>query len=234
MRFPAVLLNDIRFQVKYGFYFLYAFFSLFYIAILYFCPGDYKDRAASIIVLSDPAMLGSFFIGGIWLLEKGEGLHGFWAVSPIRPAEYTFSKAVSLGLISTLAAACIILAGGIRDVRFPVLIVSVFLGSMIFTVLGLLIASYARSVNHYMLLVVPLQIAVLVPPVLAVFGFTSPILGILPGMALWQIICYSIGMAGDPGIVFPVIILAVWLGAAFFLAGRRIPAAIQAGEGGSV
>jgi len=60
MRFLSTLLNDVRFQVKYGFYFLYAFFSSIYIAVLLVCPQEYKKIAAAIIILSDPAMLGSF------------------------------------------------------------------------------------------------------------------------------------------------------------------------------
>ena len=34
MRLLNALKNDIRFQMKYGFYFLYAFFSAVYIAVL--------------------------------------------------------------------------------------------------------------------------------------------------------------------------------------------------------
>ena len=77
MKFFNALKNDIRFQIKYGFYFLYAFFSLIYMAVLWIMPSEYKNMTASLIILTDPAMLGIFFIGGIWLLEKREGLHRF-------------------------------------------------------------------------------------------------------------------------------------------------------------
>lgn len=73
MRFINALKNDVRFQIKYGFYFLYAFFSAVYIAVLVVTPPVYQKIVSSLIVLSDPAMLGVFFVGGIWLLEKGEG-----------------------------------------------------------------------------------------------------------------------------------------------------------------
>ena len=108
MRFFHALKNDIRFQIKYGFYFLYAFFSGVYIAVLLLIPSQYKIMAASLIILTDPAMLGVFFTGGIWLLEKGEGLHRFWSASPLRPCEYILSKSISLAILSTISADLIV------------------------------------------------------------------------------------------------------------------------------
>lgn len=94
MRILNAIKNDIRFQIKYGFYFLYFFFTVVYIVALRITPSEYKNMAASLIILTDPAMLGVFFMGGIWLLEKGEGLHRFWSISPLRTIEYVWSKAI--------------------------------------------------------------------------------------------------------------------------------------------
>lgn len=232
MRFVSALKSDIRFQFKYGFYILYAFFTALYAVVLLICPEAYKRPVASVIVLTDPAMLGSFFIGGIWLLEKGEGLHGFWAVSPLKPIEYIMSKAVSLAVISTVAADVIVLAGlwGRGVVDFIALSACVFVGSMIFTILGMTVASYARSVNHYMLLVSPLEVVMTGPPVLAAFGITHPISEMLPGMALWRIIGGSIGVTDGVGILSYVVLL-LWLAISLVLAQWRIPSALQM-EGG--
>jgi fluoroquinolone transport system permease protein len=231
MRFLSALINDIRYQIKYGFYFLYAFFSAVYIAALFLCPQEYKKAVASIIILTDPAMLGSFFIGGIWLLEKGEGLHSFWGISPLRPVEYILSKAVSLAIISTVSADIIIMVGLREAVNYFALSVSVFTGSMIFTTIGLIVASYARSINQYMLFVSPFEVIVAFPPILAVFGITHPALDIIPGMALWRIIGCTVGMTDSVGI-WLYIILFVWLGIVFFLANRRIPQALLMEGGG--
>jgi len=230
MRFLSALTNDICYQVKYGFYFLYVFITAIYVAILFVVPAEYKKVVASIIILTDPAMLGTFFIGGIWLLEKGEGLHGFLGISPLRPMEYILSKAVSLSVISTLAADLIVLFGLREQANYLALSVSVFVGSMVFTSFGLLIASYARSVNHYMILVTPIEIFISLPPILAAFGLSLPIFDVLPGVALWRIIGHSIGMNGGKTI-WLYLILALWLGIALLLTTKRIPAAMQT-EGG--
>ncbi len=230
MRFLSALLNDVRFQVKYGFYFLYAFFSAIYIALLLVCPQEYKKTAAAIIILSDPAMLGSFFIGGIWLLEKGEGLHRYWVISPLRTLEYILSKSVSLALISTIAANLIVAASLKHDVNYAMLTISTFVGSMVFTVIGLIVATYAQSVNQYMILVSPLEIIITTPPILAAFGIWHPALDVFPGMALWHIINYSIGKTSHiEAWLLPVLLL--WFFAALLLAYRCIPPAMQA-EGG--
>ncbi|RAV03480.1 ABC transporter [Paenibacillus sp. YN15] len=230
MRFFSAFANDVRYQVKYGFYFLYAFITAIYIAILFVVPGEYKKTVASIIILTDPVMLGTFFIGGIWLLEKGEGLHDYWGISPLRPVEYILSKAVSLSVISTLASCLLVLIGLKEQADFFTLSISVFVGSMVFTSFGLFVASYARSVNHYMILVTPLEIFVSLPPILAVFGLSLPIFDVLPGVALWRIIGHSIGMNGGETI-WLYIILILWLGVALLLTTKRIPVAMQT-EGG--
>lgn len=230
MRFLNALKNDMMFQIKYGFYFLYAFFSAVYIAVLVITPPAYKTMAASLIILTDPAMLGMFFAGGIWLLEKGEGLHRFWSVSPLRPMEYVLAKSVSLAVLSTISAGLIVLVGMGSTVHLVLLSFSVFLGAVVFNLIGLMIASYARSVNHYMIIVIVPTVLLSLPPVLAAFGLTHPLLEIFPGTALWHMIMNSIDMTRKMnGWMGAVLIL--WLGVFLFLADKRIGTALQS-EGG--
>ena len=231
MRFWHTLANDIRYQAKYGFYLLYALISAIYVAALLLIPGEYKKIAASIVILTDPAMLGMFFIGGIWLLEKEEGLHGFWRISPLRPVEYILSKALSLSVISTLSAALIVRIALPERVDYLSLSAGILAGSAIFTTLGLTAASYARSVNHYLLIASPPAVIFAVPPILAAFGLTHPLLEILPGTVLWRAICFSIGLPGGFGMMTWTA-LALWLGIALLLANKRIPVAFQIAEGG--
>lgn len=73
MRLLAAIKNDIRFQIRYGFYFLYAFLTLLYSLVLIFVPEKYREIVSFIVIASDPAMVGFFFIGAIWLLKKVKG-----------------------------------------------------------------------------------------------------------------------------------------------------------------
>lgn len=230
MRFFNALKNDIRFQIKYGFYFLYAFFSLVYMAVLWIMPSEYKNMTASLIILTDPAMLGIFFIGGIWLLEKGEGLHRFWSISPLRPLEYLLSKSISLAVLSTVSAELIALAG-LKGRFYPVsLSLCVFWGAVVFNLIGLLVASYARSVNHYMIIVVLPTVFLSIPPILTAFGIRHPILELFPGTALWHMIAVSLHQTENTKVWWWVNLI-LWLGLMLVLANRRMSTALQA-EGG--
>ncbi|MCB6201679.1 ABC transporter [Extibacter muris] len=231
MRFINSLMNDIRFQIKYGFYFLYALFSVVYIIVLRITPPQYKNIAASLIILTDPAMLGIFFIGGIWLLEKGEGLHSFWSISPLRPVEYIVSKSISLAIVSTLSADLIVLATIGNAVHFISLSFSVFTGAVVFNLIGLIIASYARTVNHYMIIVVLPAGLLSLPPVMTAFGLAHPLLEIFPGTALWHMIIRSIDVSGNIS-GRKGFILILWLGMLLFMTGRRIDTALRS-EGGT-
>lgn len=230
MRFLNTLKNDLRFQVKYGFYFLYAFFSVVYIAVLRITPSAYKNMAASLIILTDPAMLGIFFIGGIWLLEKGEGLHRFLSVSPLRSMEYILAKSISLAILSAISAELIVLIGMGSIPHFVFLTFSVFVGAVVFNLIGLLVASYARSINHYMIIVLLPTVFLSIPPVLTAFGITHPFLEIFPGTVLWRMIIGAIDRTKNiNGLMVPVLIL--WLGLLLFPVNKRIGAALRS-EGG--
>lgn len=226
MRLMNTFKNDIRFQVKYGFYFLYAFFSAVYIVLLRMTPAEYKGIVGSLIVLTDPAMLGIFFIGGIWLLEKGEGLHRFWRISPLRPIEYVLGKSISLAALSTLSADLIVWLGMGRIYHVLYLSVGVFIGAVIFNLVGLIIATYAHSVNHYMLIAILPSIFVSIPPLLTAFNFTHPVLEAFPGTALWHLIVNamntSLKLNGWIGIN-----LGFWLVCLLLLANKRIEVALQ-------
>lgn len=224
MRLLNALANDVRYQMKYGFYILYAFMTLLYLGILYLIPNEHKGIAASIILLTDPAALGFFFIGGIWLLEKGEGVHNFYVVSPLRPFEYCAAKFLSLSLISVLSGVLIAAFSMAARVNYPALATGLMLGSGFFTLAGLYTATYAKSVNHYMLIGVIPGTVLIAPAVLTAFGIEHFLLELFPTSILWRVLDNAvngrqIGIASIAG-------LAVWLAVAMFAINKRIPGAL--------
>lgn len=185
MRTLSAVINDIRYQARYGFYLIYAVLTVLYVLVLGLI-GDpaVRGTAAGLILLSDPAVLGFFFIGGIWLLERDEDLHSYAAITPQRAVEYVAGKVVSLGLIST-SSAVVICGAALPGANLPVLAVSVFLSSAVFTLMGLVLATFAKSVNGYMLFSVVPAILMLAPAVLAAFGIEHFLAELVPGtMAL--------------------------------------------------
>lgn len=96
MRLKKLFLLDMRFQAKYGFYFLYAVLTVIYIAVLFAFPENWKEKAAAILIFSDPASMGLFFMGAIVLLEKSQHTTCALAVSPVHATEYVIAKVSSL------------------------------------------------------------------------------------------------------------------------------------------
>ncbi len=230
MRLFYTLLNDIKYQAKYGFYLLYAFITLLYLCILALVSGEHKGITASIILLSDPAALGFFFIGGIWLLEKGEGVHRLYSVSPLRPLEYCMAKVFSLSLISVLTGLLITLFGLPAPVNYPLLTFGLLLGSGFFTLTGLYIATYAKSVNHYMIIGVIPGTMLIAPAIMTAFGIEHFLLELFPTSILWRTIDNAVN--NRPLEILQIVGLAIWLAAAALVVNNRIPQALQA-EGGA-
>lgn len=171
MRLIKMILGDIRFQFKYGFYFIYAVFCALYIFLLFIFPEAWREEAASIMIYSDPAAMGLFFMGAIVLLEKSQRVLNALAVSPVKVSEYITAKIASLLFISVLVSLVITLAAGLKNI--PVVLITTALTSIIFTLLGLIVATKINSLNQYIIATVPLEIICFVPPIIYLFAPTA-------------------------------------------------------------
>jgi len=229
MRWLLVLLQDIRYQIKYGFYFLYAFISLIYIVILHLIPVSARPEVAALIILSDPAMLGFFFIGGIWLLEKGEGLHQYWSILPAKPFWYVTAKMTSLALISTLSGLVIAGWSGLKNINYPFLGLVLLLGASMFTLIGLSLATEARTLNHYLIVTIPAELGLILPPLLLLCGLDHPLLFVFPGTQLWAAVRLALGLTKV--LSWPLMVggLMFWLAVALGWACRQVPQALREG-----
>ncbi|MCX8055940.1 MAG: ABC transporter permease, partial [Ignavibacteria bacterium] len=74
MRIISALKADIKFQAKQGFYSVYILLTLVYMIILEQVPNKYQNIVVPLVVFSDPTIVGFFFIGGIVMLEKVQGV----------------------------------------------------------------------------------------------------------------------------------------------------------------
>jgi fluoroquinolone transport system permease protein len=186
MRLKALIPGDIRFQFKYGFYFIYLLFTLLYIGLLYAFPASWREKAAVLMIFSDPAAMGLYFMGAIVLFERSERVLDSLAVSPVRPLEYVLSKLVSIGLISTLAGLAIAIPAGLAAHPFAFLS-GVFLCSCLFSSIGLLLACRIATLNQFVLATIPAELLINVPAVLWLFWYRGNWLVIHPGVALLQL-----------------------------------------------
>lgn len=186
MRFKNMLLWDMKFQGRYGFYLLYGILTIFYIVLLFSLPWSWKENAAALLIYSDPAAMGLFFMGAIILLEKSERVTSFFAVTPIYVWQYVCSKVLSLSMIALLVAAVLAVAVNCRSL--PLVLSGTFLSSTVFTLLGIIIATKITSLNQFILATVPVEIFAFVPAVLHLFDITPDFFGFYPGNVFMDLI----------------------------------------------
>lgn len=124
MRLRHLFLWDMKFQARYGFYLLYGFLTVLYAAVLVSLPRSWRENAAALLIFSDPAAMGLFFMGAIILLEKSQRVTAFFAVSPLKALEYVSAKVLSLSTVGLLVAA--VLGATARCSRLPMVLLGTF------------------------------------------------------------------------------------------------------------
>jgi len=183
MRLLHAVRADIRFQVKQGFYYVYMVITVIYLIILSFLPHGALAVVTPLIVFSDPSVLGLFFIGGIIMLEKLQGVMMVMVVTPLRSEEYILSKVISLAVITLLVGVAITGFSYHKEVNWPVLLLSILLTSGIFTLCGIMISAGCHTVNGYIIKIIPYMMLFTLP-CLSLIGFPySWVFTVFPSVA---------------------------------------------------
>jgi len=179
---------DILFQWKHGFYIIYLVISLVYVVILNQFPKLWLSKAVPIVIFSDPTVLGIFFIGGILLLEKEQGILMALSTTPLRTKEYVYSKLISLTSVAVFSTILISLTVYRDNVNFLYMIMGVSLTSVFFILFGFIIAAKSKNLNIYILKIIPWSI-LMVLPVFSVFEFKyNWIFNIIPTVVGFKLI----------------------------------------------
>lgn len=223
MRLKNLFFWDMRFQGRYGFYFLYGFLTVLYMILLISLPGTWKTTAASILIFSDPAAMGLFFMGAIVLLEKSQRVTSYFAISPLRAFEYVLSKVLSLSLIGLLVAAVLAVTAGCN--AFFQVLIGTFLSSAFFTLLGLIIATKIRSLNQFLIATVPIEMITFVPAILHLTGITPAFCGIYPANVCMDLVAGRV--FSGIGLILTVAIIVL-----LFLAASRCVRKMWQEQGG--
>lgn len=214
MRRHHLIFGDLKFQAKYGFYFLYTVLSVIYLFILFAIPAQWRQKAASILIFSDPSALGLFFMGAIILLEKSQRVHCAFAVSPVKAGEYVCSKVISLGTVSVIVAAILAVFAKVNRVEF--VLIGTVLSSVMFTLTGIIIATKITSLNQFIIATVPIEIIGFVPAIFYFLSSTDKVIGCYPPNVCMDLI------AGNSPSVIGVILTFVLILLLFLLARRDV------------
>lgn len=160
---------DMLFQFRSGFHTIYSVLSLIYIIALNEMPDRWIRVGVPFVIFSDPAMVGLFFVGGLVMLEKEQGIIDLISVTPTRITEYLLGKVLSLSLIS-LAAGFTIAVFTYQSFSWVVLLLAIVAASIMYSLLGFVVAMHCRTVNQYFGKMIPLMIGVAIP-LISLVGF---------------------------------------------------------------
>lgn len=218
MRRITLIKFDIRFQFRHGFYYAYLFVSLVYIVLLRFVPRNILPQVTTLLVFSDPGIMGFFFVGGIVLLERGQNVLDNLFVTPLQVEEYLFAKALSLAFLAlSTSFAIVIFTFGLAFNPFPLLLGIAFT-SFISTLAGVTLAVRAPSLNSF-LFTSPLFLAPFTSPLVDYVGvLPSPFFYLLPGKASLVLLEAAFLRGSLPEMVLSMATLLVWTIAAYFWA----------------
>ena len=154
---------DIKFQFKHGFYTVYIVLSIAYLIVLSFIPYSALKIVLPILIYTDPAGLGLFFIGGMVLLEKEQGVLALLYITPLKVYEYIMSKTLTLGMISALVGFVLSLVSYGLEANYILLFIGTFFVSIFYTLIGFIVASRSKSVNVYLVKMIPIMLLTILP-----------------------------------------------------------------------
>jgi fluoroquinolone transport system permease protein len=219
MRERALLIGDIRFQFRYGFCYLYLVFAILYSGLLLALPDGWRERIALVMIFTDPAAMGLYFMGAIVLYEKSERVLNSLAISPVRTWEYVISKLISIAVVSVAVG---LIVGAVGGVRSPLRVVAgVLPGSMMFSAVGLMLAANIASLNRFVIATIPAEILINLPAIAWIFGWQPSAMILHPGVCIVEII------TGGPQALPAVPILLAWTALAVLGACRAMEKSLR-------
>lgn len=196
---------DVRLQVRYGFYTVYAVLTVAYVLGLALVPPAFRERTLALLVLTDPSVLGFYFVSALVLVEKREGTLDALAVSPLGVRGYLLAKLCSLSALAVAASVTLALLAHPRGVDLPLLVGGVALTSAFFVSVGLVAVSRFDTIEDYFFSALGYG-AVMFAPLLGYLGLLeTPLFWLLParparllvagafeGIATWEL-AYAVG-----------------------------------------
>lgn len=216
MRLLRLILNEFRFLLKYGIITIYCAFTFFYLLILALIPESAKQITAVILVFTDPAAMGLFFMGAVVLLEKSQRVSNSLAVSPVLKSEYIIAKVISFMGTGCIVGLIICLFGGLKNILLVT--AGIALSSALFSLVSLIVASKIDTLNGFMIATIPFEIVISLPPILYLFDVISSPLWILhPGVAAIRIINCE-----KDFLTFDFISISFWVIITFFICKNEV------------
>jgi fluoroquinolone transport system permease protein len=165
-RFASLVRWDATLQSRNGFYWATAFVVLLVGGLLAALPdaarSDERTWVPAILAVN-MQITTFFFMAGLMLLDRDEGVLGALAASPLTPAAYLASRTLTLGALAAIETGAIVWIGFGWVAPWPPLLAGVTALAVIYTGFGAAVGAHYRSVNTLLLPASVLVTALLLP-----------------------------------------------------------------------
>lgn len=230
-RFVATLRNDVRLQLRQGFYVAGAFVAAIWIVILSQLPPDGVRVALPAFLFLNGLTTTFFFVAGLVLFEKREGVLEALVVTPLREDEYLAAKVTTLTVLATIEGVAIVLLGWGTDLHLaPILLGSLIVG-VLYTLFGFLVVFRYDSINEF-LLPGSLFMAVVQLPVVSSFGvWDAPYFWLWPTKGALLLFQAGFSPLGAVEWAYALLYSGLWIAALVELVRRAFRRFVVRGEG---
>lgn len=230
-RFVATLRNDVRLQFRYGFYVAGAFVAAIWIAILAQLPPEGVRAALPAFLFLNGLTTTFFFVAGLVLFEKREGVLQALVVTPLREEEYLASKVTTLTLLATTEGVAIVLLGWGTDLRVAPIVLGSLIVGVIYTLFGFLVVFRYDSINEF-LLPASLFMTVVQLPVLGSFGvWDAPYFWLWPTKGALLLFQAGFSPLGTGEWAYALLYSGLWIAVLVGLVRRAFRRFVVRGEG---
>lgn len=221
---------DIRLLVKYNLLAVSIFLAVIYIIIFkIFDIGGYYPLV-TVIIFSDPAMIGFIFIGVLVLYEKSQHTLQAFSVCPVKQEHYIWSKAIALTILALPICFGIVFSAHGFSFNYFAFTISVVLSSILFALLGFVGVAHVQTFNQY-IIVIPLFFAPAIIPLFDLFGlWNHPLLYLIPTHASLLLLKASFVEINLLDWIYSITYLSVWLIGARYFAIKAYKKAVLQGQ----
>jgi fluoroquinolone transport system permease protein len=216
-RLVSTLHWDARLQFRNGFYYASAFVAVVFIVLLSQFSIHQKTLALLLpaILMQNILMNTFYFMAGIVLLEKGEGILEGLVVSPLRKGEYLLSKVITLTLLSLVEVMVVAIALYGFGFNLSLMAAGVVLLGIFFALLGFVAVARYESINTFLLPSV-LMVTLLSIPLLDYFGlWQSWLVYLHPVQAPLLLMKAAFQPVAGWQLVYGVVYSVVWVGVTY-------------------
>lgn len=232
-RFSSLLKWDAVLQWRVGFWYAGLFVTIAWIAILSGFPGENLKALLPPFMLLSLNITTYYFMAGLVLFEKGEGILNGLVLTPMQEREYLLSKTATLTALAVIESIVIILVSyGFQFSLLP-LISGMVSMSVIYSLIGFVVVSRYDSINQY-LMPSSLFVGLLQAPWLSYFGIIkSPLLYLVPTQGPLLLMKWGFQPVTRWEAIYALVFSLMWGAISYYLAHKAFYRFVVRPQGGN-